>query len=214
MVPMPTQIVDDNMLQRRRKVVNTAHRSTDNPILQENTPLNEWGPSKRVNTIHHRPDQVGSMGAHLQGPEDGLWGPGTKIQSKKACPALPHNIGMEPTVMRVMHLGDTGSRQDKHGVAAREVMPGGKARVGTAHRDSVGALINYRFAGAMHDPNWGEMKAHTQEAKDHERAVHAHHEHLAQSPDMQPQHVLRSDVTEVFAATTQGPRPLEQRSIW
>ena len=82
-----------------------------------------------------------------------------------------------------------------------------QARVGTAHRDSVGALINYRFAGeamvlfpcsathlavpgAMHDPNWGEMKAHTQEAKDHERAVHAHHEHLAQSPDMQPQHVV------------------------
>ena len=44
------------------------------------------------------------------------------------------------------------------------------------------------YTGAMHDSHFGAMKEHTREAQAHERAVHAYHEKLAHSPEMQPYH--------------------------
>jgi len=156
--------------------------------------------------------QVTVINGGVVGEEEaGFWGPGTKNKSKRPS----HNAPSGHTTERVMPVMSV-PRQDQHGIAAREAMPSSKGMPNqhAAHRDNIGALINYKFAGAMHDAGCGEMKYQQQSNALHEQQINDYHDQMAATPQMQPAHVIRTDVTASFAATGQGPRPFTQRRIW
>eukprot|EP00658_Telonema_sp_P-2_P025266 TRINITY_DN20175_c0_g1_i4.p2 TRINITY_DN20175_c0_g1~~TRINITY_DN20175_c0_g1_i4.p2 ORF type:complete len:382 (-),score=74.53 TRINITY_DN20175_c0_g1_i4:460-1605(-) len=203
--PAAVQLPPDKELfptHRRPATAMTAaatHLKADNPILQQNSgaPTPDK-PTKRPAQTR-RPDQVSAMGSRLEGPEAGLF-PGTTSDH----PSIrQHPSAHKPTMHRVMPLDVQHRGGGQAGLAASEAIPSTKARMvnHAAHQDNVGALINYKFAGAMHDSDGAALRRHYQSAKAHESHIHEYHEGRSA-----PAHQLRSDVTKVFLATQQGPR--------